>query len=120
MRSAHPMDFAKKLVEVSSYEPIDWMEGPPFGICIQGVLRPAPPKESSIIDKLFSDNSGDDMKDIDDSEDHKIKLDGVANGDGKVSTWDLDLGNGPKNGKSYYTLDLAKIELISVHGHPVS
>ncbi|KAI4384792.1 hypothetical protein MLD38_002895 [Melastoma candidum] len=96
MRSAHPMSFAKKLAEVASEEPADLMEGPPVGICIQGVLRPALLEEHLIIKKHFSNK----------------------NGDGKISAWDLDKGNISRKEISYYTLDLVKIHLLSVQGHP--
>ncbi|KAI4324970.1 hypothetical protein MLD38_030409 [Melastoma candidum] len=120
VRSAHPMDFAKKLAEVASDEPVDWMEGPPVGVCIQGALRPILLEENSMIEKLFSDISSDGTKDIDERMDYKLKVAGAVNGGEEVSSWDTGKGNDPKNGTSYYTLVMAKIELISVHGGPVS
>ncbi|KAI4330911.1 hypothetical protein MLD38_029151 [Melastoma candidum] len=118
--SAHPMDFAKKLAEVASDEPVDWMEGPPVGVCIQGALRPVLLEENSMIEKLFSNNSANGTKDIDELMDYKMKVAGSVNVDEEISAGDIGKGNDPKYGTSYYTLLLAKIELISVHGGPVS
>ncbi|KAI4324966.1 hypothetical protein MLD38_030406 [Melastoma candidum] len=73
-----------------------------------------------MIEKLFSDISSDGTKDIDERMDYKVKVAGAVNGGEEVSSWDTGKGNDPKNGTSYYTLVMAKIELISVHGGPVS
>ncbi|KAJ6750901.1 hypothetical protein OIU85_001439 [Salix viminalis] len=49
MRSSHPMYFAKKLAQVALDDPIDWMEQPPAGLAIQGLIRPALMEEHSNI-----------------------------------------------------------------------
>ncbi|KAJ6735341.1 CREG1 PROTEIN [Salix purpurea] len=56
MSSSHPMYFAKKLAEVASDDPIDWMEQPPAGLAIQGLIRPAFMEEQSDIQRHMSVN----------------------------------------------------------------
>ncbi|KAI3517686.1 hypothetical protein L1887_16903 [Cichorium endivia] len=41
MRLSHPMDFAKQLADFVSDVPINYMDQPPSGISIHGLLRPA-------------------------------------------------------------------------------
>ncbi|XVF53523.1 hypothetical protein PTKIN_Ptkin05aG0105700 [Pterospermum kingtungense] len=56
MRSSHPVYFAKKLTEVASDGPINWMEQPSTGLAIQGLLRPTLIEEHSEIQKHISTN----------------------------------------------------------------
>ncbi|KAI3723138.1 hypothetical protein L2E82_34518 [Cichorium intybus] len=47
MRLSHPMDFAKQLADFVSDVPINYIDQPPSGISIHGLLRPASVEENS-------------------------------------------------------------------------
>ncbi|CAI0403143.1 unnamed protein product, partial [Linum tenue] len=90
--SSHPMYFAKRLTQIASDDPVDWMKQPPTGLAIQGILRPAFDEEHTDIQRHMSA-----------SED----VPGRAEKD----------GTGPATGTSFYKLEPIKIQLISADGH---
>lgn len=128
MRSAHPMYFAKKIVEVVSDDPIDFMEQPPAGLAIQGLLRPAFIEERSVMNKRkpsHPDHKPDLSKDDKGAKD-KVEDVGMINGhalesasseDNSALTEDLERDKGLANGTSFYKLEMIKIQLISAYGH---
>lgn len=128
MRSSHPMYFAKKISEVASDDPIDFMEQPPAGLAIQGLLRPAFIEERSVMQKhRFSrlDNNTDISK-AEKAVEKKVEDVGKINGhapesasseDNSVWTEDLERDNGSKNGTAFYKLEMIKIQLISAYAH---
>ncbi|KAK4745407.1 hypothetical protein SAY87_011719 [Trapa incisa] len=126
MRSSHPMYFAKKLVEVASDDPIDWMEPPPVGVVIQGLLMPILLEEKLVIQKLLSGHSA--RADINNTEnplDEKLEdcainepQEPISGGDGSTKAQKLEKDENLANGDSFYKLEMVKIQLLSVHGHP--
>ncbi|KAK3447123.1 hypothetical protein EUGRSUZ_A02721 [Eucalyptus grandis] len=127
MRSSHPMYFAEKVAEVASDGPIDWMERPPVGIAIQGLLSPALLEENSINQRhLSSPDTGAEVdrtrtiledKQVDssstdaDGQDHSLE-------DGPSRAEELGKNGSPRSGKSLYKLEMINIQLLSVHGPP--
>ncbi|KAL3755698.1 hypothetical protein ACJRO7_002708 [Eucalyptus globulus] len=127
MRSSHPMYFAEKVAEVASDGPIDWMERPPVGIAIQGLLSPALLEENSINQRhLSSPDTGAEVdrtrtiledKQVDssstdaDGQDHSLE-------DGPSRTEELGKNGSPRSGKCLYKLEMINIQLLSVHGPP--
>ncbi|KAL7183729.1 hypothetical protein ACSBR2_026000 [Camellia fascicularis] len=115
---------------VASDDPIDFMDQPPAGLAVQGLLRPAFIEEHSVIQKHISesnDQSGDtDSDQIERSVEDKVEDIGIINGQrhGPGSTQDSDIwaeelekGESVRNGTSFYKLEMIKIQLISAHGH---
>ncbi|THG01616.1 hypothetical protein TEA_016090 [Camellia sinensis var. sinensis] len=130
MRFSHPMYFAKKMSEVASDDPIDFMDQPPAGLAVQGLLRPAFIEEHSVIQKHISesnDQSGDNNSDqIERSVEDKVEDIGIINGhrhgpgsaqDSDIWAEELEKGESVRNGTSFYKLEMIKIQLISAHGH---
>ncbi|CAI9092311.1 OLC1v1027510C1 [Oldenlandia corymbosa var. corymbosa] len=128
MRASHPMYFARKLSEAASDDPIDFMEQPPAGIAIQGLLRPAIVEEHTVIQKQISDNhSSDNITDkIVKMEGHKeedaTRINGHKHQDGSAQEglqWmeESETDEASENGTSFYKLEMVKIQLISAHGH---
>lgn len=127
MRSSHPMFFAKTMAEVASGDPVDWMNQPPAGIAIQGLLRPALIEEQSVIQKHISShqssnanvnqvekNSEDKAEDLE-----KINGHGQESGssrDNSIQAEDIEKDYNMMNGFSFYKLEMIKILLISAHG----
>ncbi|XP_031389852.1 uncharacterized protein At3g49140-like isoform X2 [Punica granatum] len=127
MHYSHPMYFAKKLAEVASDDPIDCMERPPVGIVIHGLLRPALIEEKSVIQKLLSGhNSSADVNNVEVIVDSKLEDSGtsgqsqapVSFGDGSMGVEELEKDENLKKDTSFYKLEMIKIQLLSVHGHP--
>lgn len=127
MRSSHPMYFAKKISEVTSDNPIDFMVQPPAGLAIQGLLRHAFIEERSVIKKhrLIQPDKGADIKG-EKATDNKVENVGFVNGhthasacpeDNSVWTEDLEKDNGLSNGTAFYKLEMIKIQLISAYGN---
>ncbi|XVE58461.1 hypothetical protein DITRI_Ditri04bG0171300 [Diplodiscus trichospermus] len=128
MRSSHPMYFAKKLTEVASDDPIDWMEQPSDGLAIQGLLRPAFIEEHSEIQKLLSTNQshnsdtnhvekvvGDKVEDLSIINGHRKEL--GSSGDGSTTSEESEKNEISINGSLFYKLEMIKIQLITAHGH---
>ncbi|KDP22214.1 hypothetical protein JCGZ_26045 [Jatropha curcas] len=128
MRSSHPMYFAKKIAQVTSDAPIDWMEQPPAGLAIQGLIRPAFIEEHSDIQKHMSGNQSHqpDINEVGKKVEGQVEDVGGINGQKHVSgssedisTWaeDSEKNQVPRNGTSFYKIEMIKIRLISAHGH---
>ncbi|KAH8482960.1 hypothetical protein H0E87_027634 [Populus deltoides] len=128
MSSSHPMYFAKKLAQVASDDPIDWMEQPPAGVAIQGLIRPAFMEEQSDIQRHMSGNQSHHAgtNQVGQSMEGKLEEPGVINGhehksgsSEDISLWreELEKDEVPSSGTSFYKLEMIKIQLISAHGH---
>ncbi|RVW41910.1 Uncharacterized protein CK203_081550 [Vitis vinifera] len=112
---------------VASGDPVDWMNQPPAGIAIQGLLRPALIEEQSVIQKHISShqssnanvnqvekNSEDKAEDLE-----KINGHGQESGssrDNSIQAEDIEKDYNMMNGFSFYKLEMIKILLISAHG----
>ncbi|KAJ6684077.1 hypothetical protein OIU85_007738 [Salix viminalis] len=128
MSSSHPMYFAKKLAEVASDDPIDWMEQPPAGLAIQGLIRPAFMEEQSDIQRHMSVNQSRHAgtNQVGQSIEGKLEEPGVINGHEQnyessedISMWreESEKDEATSSGTSFYKLEMIKIQLISAHGH---
>ncbi|KAK1361193.1 FMN-binding split barrel [Heracleum sosnowskyi] len=126
MRASHPIYFAKKLAEFVGDNPVDYMDQPPAGIAIQGILRPSFLEEHSVIYKNKSDcNSEDEANQVGKVAEDKQDEHNIINGHShslEVSQdkpdWpeELDKGESLESGTSFYKLEMVKIQLISAHG----
>lgn len=115
MRTCHPMYFARRMTEVASNDPVDWMEQPSAGLAIQGLLR-----------RVFVEDNSDIQKDITHSESPSIdENDLVENLEEKVDDVGTTTGDEPEinafgdkssNSVSYYKLEMIKIQLITAQG----
>ncbi|XP_038686000.1 uncharacterized protein At3g49140-like isoform X2 [Tripterygium wilfordii] len=126
MRYSHPMAFAKTLAQVASDEPIDWMEQPPAGLAIQGIIRPSLLEEHSDIQKHMSGSysRNPDINQV--GGDEKLDDVGAINGekqesqplkDGSIWSEESLRDEIPRSGTSFYKLEMIKIQLISEYGH---
>ncbi|CAH8342476.1 unnamed protein product [Eruca vesicaria subsp. sativa] len=106
MRNCHPMYFARRIAEVASKDPLNWMEQPSAGLAIQGLLSRVFVKDHSDISDPKStspDNNKEREKSgekIEDSYESEI----------------VELENS-RNAISYYKLEMNKIQLITAQGH---
>ncbi|XP_024990860.1 uncharacterized protein At3g49140-like [Cynara cardunculus var. scolymus] len=125
MRSYHPMDFAKQLAEFVSDVPVNYMDQPPAGLAIQGLLRPAFVEEDSIINEHMFDYQSNDEEanQIAESKEEDV---GVINGlghvvgpsqDVKILEEESQTDQSLESGNSYYKLEVIKMQLISAHGN---
>ncbi|RDY09126.1 hypothetical protein CR513_06558, partial [Mucuna pruriens] len=127
MQYSHPMYFAKKMAEIVSDDPVDWMEQPPACVAIQGVIRPAFVEEHSTIHKHLSANQSSDT-DKSKSEESKGENIGVINGhvlnsgsSGDNAAQQVETnGNSdiPFSETSFYKLEMIKIQVFSAQGNP--
>nr|XP_043634314.1 uncharacterized protein At3g49140-like [Erigeron canadensis] len=121
MRSSHPMHFAKQLAQFVLDDPVDYMDQPPAGLAIQGVLRPSFVEESSVMNKYMLDDKSNDEETNQISEGQEEEELGVINGhrheDGQDIEEGLQKDQNLGNGTSYYKLEIVKIHLISAHGN---
>ncbi|KAH6783995.1 hypothetical protein C2S52_008954 [Perilla frutescens var. hirtella] len=126
MRSSHPMYFAKKLSEVVSDDPVDFMEQPSAGLAIQGLLRPAFIEEHSVIQKQIYDPESLDV-DADHVADQQFQ-EGVVQINGhryekdaaqENPSWAEDLAKDENlgNGFAFYKLEMIEIQLVSALGN---
>ncbi|CAN1158608.1 Uncharacterized protein At3g49140 [Linum perenne] len=125
MDSSHPMYFAKRLTQVASDDPIDWMKQPPTGLSIQGILRPALGEEHTDIKRHMSgDKSSHDKKQAGKEADSSKKQDSIngqnakseSTDDVSVSADELAKDAASKNRTTFYKLETTKIQLISADG----
>lgn len=118
-------------VQVVDDDPIDFMELPPAGLAIQGILRPAFLEEHVVIQKQMSDHktSNADRNQVSKAADCKETTIVPINGHRHKSGLDQDNPNWAEelekdetlgNGTSFYKLEMIKIQLISAHGHQVN
>ncbi|KAJ4708941.1 Pentatricopeptide repeat (PPR) superfamily protein [Melia azedarach] len=125
MRSCHPMYFAERLAEVASDDPIDWMEQPPAGLAIQGLLRPALIEEHSDIQKHISSNQSravdisgnavENKQDLQIINDHRHESESSSNDSSYAEESKKD--GMPINGTSFFKLEMIKIQLILADAH---
>ncbi|GKA51631.1 pentatricopeptide repeat superfamily protein, partial [Tanacetum coccineum] len=114
MRSTHPIDFANQLADVSIFPafvsdvPIDYMDRPPSGLAIHGLLRPAFVDENAVI-------NGDEINQI-----AKGKEGAGSSHDVHNLEDELQKDQSSGNGNTYYKLEMIKMQLISAHGNQVS
>ncbi|KAF3432926.1 hypothetical protein FNV43_RR24028 [Rhamnella rubrinervis] len=124
MRSSHPMYFAKKLAEVASDDPVDWMEQPPASMAIQGILRPAFIEEHSVIQKHLSDHRSSNIdvdqgvENVEDNLEDLGRINGHKHESGSSedsSNWaeELEKDEIPSNGTTFYKLEMIRIQLFS-------
>ncbi|CAI0546461.1 unnamed protein product [Linum tenue] len=125
--SSHPMYFAKRLTQIASDDPVDWMKQPPTGLAIQGLLRPAFDEEHTDIRRHMSDNKlrHEDQAGKEKAESKKDDL-GAINGQETKPASSEDVSvraekdvAAPATGTSFYKLEPIKIQLISADGHQV-
>ncbi|KAL8153471.1 hypothetical protein V2J09_011231 [Rumex salicifolius] len=127
MRSSHPMYFATRIAEVSSDDPIDFMEQPPAGLALQGLLRPAFIEEQSVIQKhrpshqINNSNVSKSGSTADEVQDHGSinghKNEAAPSEENSVQAENLEIENCSANGPAFYRLEMIKIELLSANGH---
>ncbi|KAF2312222.1 hypothetical protein GH714_028600 [Hevea brasiliensis] len=127
MRSSHPMYFAKKIAQVALDDPIDWMEQPPAGLAIQGLIRPAFIEEHPDIQRHVSGNQSRhaDINEVGKNLDDRPDLGGInghkhePGSSEDNSNWaeESEKDHIPRNGTSFYKMEMIKIQLISAHGH---
>ncbi|KAK7380401.1 hypothetical protein VNO78_32911 [Psophocarpus tetragonolobus] len=126
MRSSHPMYFAKKLAEIASDDPVDWMEQPPACVAIQGVIRPAFVEEHSTMQKHLSANQSSDIDNSDsiESKDENIGainghiLNSGSSGDNAAQQVENESSVVPFSETSFYKLEMIKIQVFSAQGQP--
>ncbi|GFY84149.1 pentatricopeptide repeat (PPR) superfamily protein [Actinidia rufa] len=105
-------------------DPYDFMDLPPAGIAIQGLLRPAFIEEHSVIQKHVSDSKSGtiDLNQVRQDDQEKLEDLGIINGhrqsskDSSISADELEKGETLGNGTSFYKLEMVKILLISAQG----
>ena len=115
------------LLQFVSDDPVDYMDQPPAGLALQGVLRPAFVEESSVINKYMIDGESNDEEEANQASEEEEEEDlGVINGhepessqDGSNEEDESQKDQISGNGTSYYKLEIVKIHLISAHGNQV-
>ncbi|XP_010421214.1 PREDICTED: uncharacterized protein At3g49140-like isoform X1 [Camelina sativa] len=115
MRYCHPMYFARRMAEVASNDPVNWMEQPSAGLAIQGLLSRVVVEDHSDIQKHISDCKAtctDKNKDVENLEE---KFEGLGRPSGDESEI-LQVENS-RNAISYYKLEIIRIQLITAQGH---
>lgn len=111
-------------------DPIDYMEQPPAGLAVQGLLRPAFVEEHPVIHKHITDNKPSSTGENQEGKVAENKQDdlGIINGqEHNLETsqdkldWpaELEKSESLENGTSFYKLEMIKIQLISSHGQQV-
>ncbi|KAM3319936.1 putative protein isoform X1 [Capsicum chacoense] len=129
MRSSHPMYFAKKIAEVVTDDPIDFMDQPPAGLAIQGLLRPSFLEEHTTIQKQISEDtlSDSDLNQLEKDDEHKekggIQINGHKHESGSsqdIQSWEeLEKNENLGNGTSFYKIEMIRIQLISSNGNQI-
>ncbi|CAL1371104.1 unnamed protein product [Linum trigynum] len=124
------MYFAKRLTQIASDDPVDWMKQPPTCLAIQGLLRPAFDEEHTDIQRHMSGNKfcnyEEDQVGKEKAESKRNDL-GAINGQESEPAPSEDVPGraekdvtGPATGTSFYKLEPIKIQLISADGHQTS
>ncbi|CAN4099482.1 unnamed protein product [Withania somnifera] len=126
MLSSHPIHFANQISEVVTDNPIDFMDQPPAGLVIQGLLRPAFLQENTTITRQKSEHKSNNAG-IDQMEqvgEHRKNSSVQVNGhkhesgsskDSPSCSEELEK-NEPLGNGTFYKLEIIKIQLISSHG----
>lgn len=119
------MFLGKILSQFVSDDPVDYMDQPPAGLAIQGLLRSAFVEDNSVINKQIFDDQSNNEEENQISEEEEEEDLGVVNGHRHSSQDDLNAEQELQkdqvsgNGTSYYKLEMVKIHLISAHGNQV-
>lgn len=110
-------------------DPIDFMDQPPAGLAIQGLLRPSFLEEHTTLHKQISErtSSDADSNQIEKDDDHKekgvIQINGHKHESGSSQdsrSWEeLEKDENLGNGTSFYKLEMIRIQLISSNGNQV-
>ncbi|ANM69800.1 unnamed protein product [Arabidopsis thaliana] len=112
MRYCHPMYFARRMAEVASTDPVNWMDQPSAGLAIQGLLSPVIVEDHSDIQKHISgciSTGTDKNKERENSEE-------IFEGIGENESEILHVENS-RNAIQYYKLEIIRIQLITAQGH---
>lgn len=126
MRSAHPMYFARKLADVASDDPVDYMEQPSAGLAIQGILRPAFIEEHTVIRRHIPDPESSDVDtnqiSTEQSQEGIVQINGHRHETELTQdypNWEEELEKDENlgSGFAYYKLETIKIQLVSSQGN---
>ncbi|ESQ45625.1 hypothetical protein EUTSA_v10010311mg [Eutrema salsugineum] len=109
MRSCHPMFFAKRMTEVASNDPIDWMDQPSAGLAIQGLLSHILVEDYSDIQKKLADRKSTFTNGNKDAENLQEKIEDINKEDGGES-------EKKRNVVAFYKLEMIRIQLITAQG----
>ncbi|XP_023637430.1 uncharacterized protein At3g49140 isoform X1 [Capsella rubella] len=115
MRYCHPMYFARRMAEVVSNGPINWMEQPSAGLAIQGLLSRVVVEDHSDIQKHISGSKPTDIDKNKEGENSEEKFEGI--GTPSVDESEILQVENLKNAISYYKLEIIRIQLITAQGH---
>ncbi|KAJ0253762.1 Uncharacterized protein HA466_0113910 [Hirschfeldia incana] len=107
MRSCHPMFFAKRMSEVASNDPVDWMDQPSAGLAIQGLLSHILVEDYSDIQQKLADIQSTSTKGDDNAEE---KLEDTEKADGD------DESEKTRKVVAFYKLEMIRIQLITAQG----
>uniref|UniRef100_A0A1J3E808 Uncharacterized protein n=1 Tax=Noccaea caerulescens TaxID=107243 RepID=A0A1J3E808_NOCCA len=113
MRTCHPMYFARRISEVASNDPVNWMKQASPGLAIQGLLSRVSVKDHSDIQNHISDpnsTSSNQNKEGENSEEKFIR----QSGDDESEILQLESSS---NAITYYKLEMIRIQLITAQGH---
>ncbi|VVB17410.1 unnamed protein product [Arabis nemorensis] len=115
MRTCHPMYFARRMAEVASNDPANWMKQPSAGLAIQGLLSRVIVKDPSDIQKHISDPKSTSPDENKEGENSEEKLEDICTPSGDESET-LQVEDS-RNAISYYKLEMIRIQLITAQGH---
>ncbi|KAF8104866.1 hypothetical protein N665_0166s0050 [Sinapis alba] len=111
MRSCHPMFFAKRMSEVASNDPVDWMDQPSAGLAIQGLLSHILVEDYSDIQQKLADSNSTSTKGDKNAEnlgEEKLE-DNTEKADG-------DESEKTRKVVAFYKLEMIRIQLITAQG----
>ncbi|CAA7056024.1 unnamed protein product [Microthlaspi erraticum] len=109
MRSCHPMYFAKRMTEVASNDPVDWMDQPSAGLAIQGLLSHILVEDYSEIEKKLAELKSTSTNGNKDEENLQKKIEDSNKDDG-------DESEKKRNAVAFYKLEMIRIQLITAQG----
>ncbi|CAH2064740.1 unnamed protein product [Thlaspi arvense] len=109
MRSCHPMFFAKRMTEVASNDPVDWMDQPSAGLAIQGLLSHILVEDYSDIQKKLADSKSTSTNGNKDAENLQEKIEDINKADG-------DEFEKTRKVVAFYKLEMIRIQLITAQG----
>ncbi|KAJ4890315.1 Uncharacterized protein Rs2_30063 [Raphanus sativus] len=104
MRSCHPMFFAKRMSEVASNDPVDWMDQPSAGLAIQGLLSHILVEDYSDIQQKLADIKSTSTRG------DKNELEETEKADGD------DESEKTRKVVAFYKLEMIRVQLITAQG----
>ncbi|CAL9247078.1 unnamed protein product [Arabidopsis halleri] len=116
MRSCHPMFFAKRMTEVASNDPVDWMDQPSAGLAIQGLLSHILVEDYSDIQKKLADSNSTSTNRNKDAENLEEKLADISKAGDEESDIDSSQGEKERTVVAFYKLEMIRIQLITAQG----